>query len=171
MPLVPSPELSLSDADVAETSVLLVDDEENIRFLARLQLERGGSFEVVGEAHDGLEAIELAGRLQPSVILLDVMMPRMDGWQVLTELKSDPDLQDIPVVMLTAKVQDQDQIRGWSAGASEYITKPFSPLSLSQVLDDVLAGGPSGEARRRELVLEKLRLLRQNSGGGDAASA
>lgn len=168
MPLVPSPEpSSLSDSEAAaETSVLLVDDEENIRFLARLQLERGGAFEVVAEASDGLEAIDLAGRLQPSIVLLDVMMPRMDGWQVLTELKSDPDLQDIPVVMLTAKVQDQDQIRGWSAGASEYITKPFSPLSLSQVLEDVLNDGPDDEERRRNMVLEKLRLMRGDGSDG-----
>ena len=149
--------------------VLVVDDEPDVLLLCRVNLEFEG-YEVV-EAADGVEALEKVRTQRPDVVLLDVMMPRKDGWQVLAELKEDDQLSDIPVVMLTAKVQEQDKIRGWSAGAAEYITKPFSPLSLSQVLDDVLAGGPSGEARRRELVLEKLRLLRQNSGGGDAASA
>jgi CheY-like chemotaxis protein len=139
--------------------VLVVDDEPDVLLLCRVNLEFEG-YEVF-EANDGVEALERVRERRPDVILLDVMMPRMDGWQVLAELKADEDLRDIPVVMLTAKVQDQDQIRGWSSGAAEYITKPFSPLSLSQVLDDVLAGGPEDEARRRNLVLEKLRLLHQ----------
>jgi CheY-like chemotaxis protein len=122
------------------------------------------------EAVDGVEALERGRRGAPDLILLDVMMPRMDGWQVLSELKSDEELSDIPVVMLTAKVQDQDQIRGWSAGAAEYITKPFSPLSLSQVLDDVLADGPDDEERRRSMVLEKLRLMRHEDEGGAATA-
>ena len=138
--------------------VLVVDDEPDVLLLCRVNLEFEG-YEVM-EAADGVEAMSRVRERRPDVILLDVMMPRMDGWQVLTELKSDERLRDIPVVMLTAKVQDQDQIRGWSSGASEYITKPFSPLSLSQVLEDVLADGPDDEERRRAMVLEKLRLMR-----------
>ena len=138
--------------------VLVVDDEPDVLLLCRVNLEFEG-YEVM-EAADGVEAMSRVRERRPDVILLDVMMPRMDGWQVLSELKSDEELRDIPVVMLTAKVQDQDQIRGWSSGASEYITKPFSPLSLSQVLDDVLADGPDDEARRRSMVLDKLRLMR-----------
>lgn len=138
--------------------VLVVDDEPDVLLLCRVNLEFEG-YEVM-EASDGVEAMSRVRERRPDVILLDVMMPRMDGWQVLTELKADDELQDIPVVMLTAKVQDQDQIRGWSSGASEYITKPFSPLSLSQVLEDVLADGPDEEQRRRSMVLDKLRLMR-----------
>ena len=138
--------------------VLVVDDEPDVLLLCRVNLEFEG-YEVM-EASDGVEAMSRVRERRPDVILLDVMMPRMDGWQVLTELKADEALQDIPVVMLTAKVQDQDQIRGWSSGASEYITKPFSPLSLSQVLEDVLADGPDDEERRRSMVLDKLRLMR-----------
>jgi CheY-like chemotaxis protein len=143
--------------------VLVVDDEPDVLLLCRVNLEFEG-YEVM-EAADGVEAMSRVRERRPDVILLDVMMPRMDGWQVLTELKADDQLADIPVVMLTAKVQDQDQIRGWSSGASEYITKPFSPLSLSQVLDDVLADGPDEEERRRSMVLDKLRLMR---GEGDS---
>jgi DNA-binding response OmpR family regulator len=140
--------------------VLVVDDEPDVLLLCRVNLEFEG-YEVI-EASDGEEGMRLLREERPDVVLLDVMMPRKDGWQVLEEIKADEDFKDTPVVMLTAKVQDQDQIRGWSHGAAEYITKPFSPLSLSQVLQDVLATDPEEEERRRALVLEKLQLL-QNS--------
>jgi two-component system, OmpR family, alkaline phosphatase synthesis response regulator PhoP len=137
--------------------VLVVDDEPDVLLLCRVNLEFEG-YDVI-EANDGAEAMEKVRSERPDVILLDVMMPKMDGWQVLSALKSDEDLATIPVVMLTAKVQDQDQIRGWSGGVADYITKPFSPLSLSQVLENVLSGDPDEEERRRRLILEKLQLL------------
>ena len=137
--------------------VLVVDDEPDVLLLCRVNLEFEG-YEVV-EAADGEEALDKVRVEQPDVVLLDVMMPKMDGWQVLEAMKAEPELKDIPVVMLTAKVQDQDQIRGWSQGAAEYITKPFSPLALSQVLQDVLATDPEEEDRRRQMILEKLQLL------------
>jgi len=152
--------------------VLVVDDEPDVLLLCRVNLEFEG-YDVV-EAHDGIEALEQIRQTSPDIVLLDVMMPRKDGWQVLAEIKADPDLKDIPVVMLTAKVQESDQIRGWSTGAADYITKPFSPLSLSQVLESVLAEGLEGERRRREQVLEKLRLMQHDpasvrvQGGGAA---
>jgi CheY-like chemotaxis protein len=140
--------------------VLVVDDEPDVLLLCRVNLEFEG-YEVV-EAADGEQAMERLREQPFDVVLLDVMMPKMDGWQVLEAVKADDELKDIPVVMLTAKVQDQDQIRGWSQGAADYITKPFSPLALSQVLQDVLATDPEEEERRRRMILEKLQLL-QNS--------
>ncbi|MBW3619951.1 MAG: response regulator [Actinobacteria bacterium] len=140
--------------------VLVVDDEPDVLLLCRVNLEFEG-YDVI-EASDGEQAMERVRDERPDVVLLDVMMPKMDGWQVLSALKADAELKDIPVVMLTAKVQDQDQIRGWSSGAAEYITKPFSPLALSQVLQDVLNNDPEEEERRRKMILEKLQLL-QNS--------
>lgn len=140
--------------------VLVVDDEPDVLLLCRVNLEFEG-YEVT-EASDGESALAMVREDRPDVILLDVMMPKMDGWQVLAALKGDPELKDIPVVMLTAKVQDQDQIRGWSEGVADYVTKPFSPLALSQVLQDVLATDPEEEERRRRMILEKLQLL-QNS--------
>jgi DNA-binding response OmpR family regulator len=137
--------------------VLVVDDEPDVLLLCRVNLEFEG-YEVI-EAADGEAAMQQVRKERPDVVLLDVMMPRMDGWQVLREIKSDDDLTSIPVVMLTAKVQDQDQIRGWSEGAADYITKPFSPLALSQVLQDVLATDAADEERRRRMILEKLQLL------------
>jgi CheY-like chemotaxis protein len=140
--------------------VLVVDDEPDVLLLCRVNLEFEG-YEVV-EASDGVQAMERLREQRFDVVLLDVMMPKMDGWQVLEAVKADDELKEIPVVMLTAKVQDQDQIRGWSQGAADYITKPFSPLALSQVLQDVLATDPEEEERRRRMILEKLQLL-QNS--------
>lgn len=140
--------------------VLVVDDEPDVLLLCRVNLEFEG-YDVI-EATDGEEAMQRIREDRPDVILLDVMMPRMDGWQVLSALKEDPELKDIPVVMLTAKVQDQDQIRGWSGGAADYITKPFSPLALSQVLENVLSNDPEEEERRRRMILEKLQLLQNN---------
>jgi CheY-like chemotaxis protein len=140
--------------------VLVVDDEPDVLLLCRVNLEFEG-YEVA-EATDGEQAMERLREQPFDVVLLDVMMPKMDGWQVLEAVKADEDLKDLPVVMLTAKVQDQDQIRGWSQGAADYITKPFSPLALSQVLQDVLATDPEEEERRRRMILEKLQLL-QNS--------
>jgi two-component system, OmpR family, alkaline phosphatase synthesis response regulator PhoP len=140
--------------------VLVVDDEPDVLLLCRVNLEFEG-YEVV-EASDGEEAMERLREQRFDVVLLDVMMPKMDGWQVLEAVKADEALRELPVVMLTAKVQDQDQIRGWSQGAADYITKPFSPLALSQVLQDVLATDPEEEERRRRMILEKLQLL-QNS--------
>lgn len=143
-----------------QSKVLVVDDEPDVLLLCRVNLEFEG-YQVV-EAADGEAAMERIRAERPDVVLLDVMMPKMDGWQVLSAIKEDPELKDIPVVMLTAKVQDQDQIRGWSQGAADYVTKPFSPLALSQVLQDVLATDPEEEERRRKMILEKLQLL-QNS--------
>ena len=140
--------------------VLVVDDEADVLLLCRVNLEFEG-YEVV-EAGDGEEAMRKVREHEPDVILLDVMMPKMDGWQVLAALKAEPETADIPVVMLTAKVQDQDQIRGWSGGAADYITKPFSPLALSQVLENVLTNDPEEEERRRRMILEKLQLLQNN---------
>lgn len=137
--------------------VLVVDDEPDVLLLCRVNLEFEG-YEVL-EAADGEAAMETVRTERPDVVLLDVMMPRMDGWQVLQAIKADDELRSIPVVMLTAKVQDQDQIRGWSEGAADYITKPFSPLALSQVLQDVLATDAEDEERRRQMILEKLQLL------------
>lgn len=137
--------------------VLVVDDEPDVLLLCRVNLEFEG-YEVV-EAADGEAVMEQVRVERPDVILLDVMMPRMDGWQVLQAIKADEELRSIPVVMLTAKVQDQDRIRGWSEGAAEHITKPFSPLALSHLLQDVLATEAEDEQRRRQMILAKLQQL------------
>lgn len=125
-----------TDARSAAT-VLLVDDEEDIRYLAAMQLERVGGFEVVGEAGDGIEAVRMAARLQPSAILLDVMMPRMDGHTALPELlRVSPRSMIVMVSALSAESQAEPAI---SAGAFAYVEKEEMATGLGEMLTDNLA--------------------------------
>jgi two-component system alkaline phosphatase synthesis response regulator PhoP len=108
--------------------VLVVDDEVHIRRLIEVNLQRVGYR--VGTAGDGVEALEKIRTERPDLVVLDVMMPRMDGFELLRRLQSDADLAAVPVLMLTAKAQDADIFRGWSGGAQGYLTKPFNPMDL-----------------------------------------
>ena len=108
--------------------ILVVDDQKHIVRLVQVTLERAG-YEVVC-AYDGLEALEQVAKERPEMVVLDVMMPRMDGFEVLQRLQADPKLQTIPVIMLTAKAQDADIFKGWSQGVSSYLVKPFNPREL-----------------------------------------
>ncbi len=144
---------------MAQRKVLVVDDEPDVLLLCRVNLEFEG-YDVV-QASDGIEALEQMRAESPDLVLLDVMMPRMDGWAVLEAAKSDDDLRSTPIVLLTAKVQEADQIRGFELGAAEYITKPFSPLALAQTIGDVLSADPAVVERRRTELLSRLQLLQR----------
>jgi CheY-like chemotaxis protein len=111
-----------------ELVVLVVDDEPNIRRLIQHHLTRHGYG--VELAHDGRQALESLQARRPDLILLDVMMPGMDGFDVLRHIKDDPDTAGIPVMMLTAKSADDDIRHGWGTGADWYMTKPFNPEEL-----------------------------------------
>jgi DNA-binding response OmpR family regulator len=118
--------------------VLVVDDDEDVRLFLATTLEM---FEFsVSVACDGREAEALAHALLPSVVLLDVMMPDRDGFEVLRKLKGDESTRDIPVVLVTAKVTDDDLWTGWANGAAYYITKPFDPDHLLEFLEALMAG-------------------------------
>ena len=108
--------------------ILVVDDERHIVRLVQVNLEKAGY--TVLTAYDGVEALEQVGKDKPDMIVLDVMMPRLDGFEVLKKLQADVSTRDIPVIMLTAKAQDADIFRGWSSGVSSYLTKPFNPREL-----------------------------------------
>ena len=108
--------------------ILVVDDERHIVRLVEVNLQRAGYDVVV--AYDGVEALEVFAREKPDMVVLDVMMPRMDGFEVLKKLQADPESRNVPVIMLTAKAQDADIFRGWSSGVSSYLTKPFNPREL-----------------------------------------
>lgn len=112
----------------AELRVLVVDDEPNIRRLIQHHLSRHGFG--VELAKDGAEALERLRARRPDMILLDVMMPGMDGIEVLRRIKDDPVIAEIPVMMLTAKSADDDIRHGWGTGADWYMTKPFNPEEL-----------------------------------------
>lgn len=115
--------------------LLIADDEEGIRKLVRMTLQRD-SFEII-EATDGEEALELAREHLPELLLLDVAMPGLSGLDVCKALKSDPATAGITIVMLTAQAQQSDVDRGQEAGADDYFTKPFSPVSLLRKVDEV----------------------------------
>jgi two-component system alkaline phosphatase synthesis response regulator PhoP/two-component system response regulator VicR len=108
--------------------ILVVDDERHIVRLVQVNLEKAGY--TVLTAYDGVEALEQVTKEKPDMIVLDVMMPRLDGFEVLKKLQADAATRDIPVIMLTAKAQDADIFRGWSSGVSSYLTKPFNPREL-----------------------------------------
>jgi DNA-binding response OmpR family regulator len=139
-------------------TILVVDDEEDILLLCRVNLEFEG-YNVI-TASSGSDGLARARETRPSLVLLDVMMPTMDGWHVLEALKAASDTAHTPVVMLTARVQGEDQMRGWSGGAADYIMKPFSPVALLETIRSVLhPADPDEGDRRRERSIEKLRLL------------
>jgi len=112
--------------------VLVVEDEEHIRLVVEYNLKRDG-FEVYS-AEDGATGLELARKIIPDVILLDWMLPGMDGLEVLTELKHDKRTEHIPVFMLTAKGMASDIDRAFDMGADDYITKPFDPMLLGEII-------------------------------------
>jgi two-component system alkaline phosphatase synthesis response regulator PhoP len=113
---------------VDKKRVLVVDDEIYILQILEFSLEVEG-YEVL-TAQNGEEAIEVARSSRPDVIVLDIMMPKMDGYEACRLLKADPELGEVPVILLSAKGRNIDQEIGFEAGAEEYITKPFSPRKL-----------------------------------------
>jgi len=118
------------------TRVLIIDDEAPIRLLCRVNLEAEG-VEVM-EACDGASGIETARRERPDVILLDVMMPRLDGWDVAQSLVGDELTREIPIIFLTARAEVRDRARGLDIGGIEYVTKPFNPLELAPLIEALL---------------------------------
>ncbi|HLY86336.1 MAG TPA: response regulator [Gaiellaceae bacterium] len=142
--------------DRGQTCVLVIDDEAPIRLLCRVNLEAEG-IEVL-EASDGTSGLALAQAEHPDVVLLDVMMPGLDGWRVAEELLEDESTRGIPIIFLTARAEFRDRARGLDIGGVDYVTKPFNPLELAPLVRDLLDRIDRGE--RDELRVEKLAELR-----------
>jgi DNA-binding response OmpR family regulator len=138
------------------TRVLVIDDEAPIRLLCRVNLEAEG-MEVL-EASDGPTGLEKARNEEPDVILLDVMMPGLDGWQVAEELLDSDSTSSIPIVFLTARAEVRDRARGLDLGGIDYVTKPFNPIELAPLVLDLIDRVDRGE--RDELRREKIAELR-----------
>jgi DNA-binding response OmpR family regulator len=141
------------------TRVLVIDDEAPIRLLCRVNLEAEG-MEVL-EAADGPAGLETARAERPDVVLLDVMMPGLDGWRVAEELLDDPTTNGIPIVFLTARAELRDRARGIDLGGVDYITKPFNPVELAPMVNGLLDRVDAGEReeRRREKLTELRSML------------
>ena len=120
--------------------VVCIEDEPEMIDLVRLILGRKG-FNVIG-ANGGIEGLETVRRTRPDLVLLDLMMPDMDGWEVYQQTKADPALRDIPVVVVTAKAQSIDKVLGLHiAKVDDYITKPFGPQELLESVEKILGPG------------------------------
>jgi len=123
---------------MAKQTIFVVDDEPLIARLARVNLEHGGFH--VETAHDGVEALEAlqSGKVKPDLMLLDIMLPYMDGFELLARLKALPEFCSIPVIVMTARAHDKDVVMGQSIGAERYLTKPINPAELLKAVRSVL---------------------------------
>jgi DNA-binding response OmpR family regulator len=138
------------------TKVLVIDDEPPIRLLCRVNLEAEG-MQVV-EAENGPAGLQKAREEDPDVVLLDVMMPGLDGWRVAQELLESEQTAEIPIIFLTARAEFRDRAKGLDIGGVDYVTKPFNPLELAPLVRQLLDRIERGE--RDELRAEKLGELR-----------
>ena len=125
--------------------ILAVDDEPNIVRLIQVNLERQGY--QVETANNGAQALEKIRLSRPDLLVSDVMMPEMDGFELLSSIRRDPALEDLPVIMLTAKAQDRDVMEGYKRGADIYLAKPFNPLELITFVKRILAATGGGDGR------------------------
>jgi DNA-binding response OmpR family regulator len=123
---------------VDPVTVLVIDDDPVILKLLKVNFEIEG-FEVLS-ALDGREGLAQAKGQRPNVVISDIMMPGLDGLQVLSALKDDPDTEDLPVILLSARAQVADVQRGMELGADDYVTKPFDPLELIDRVNAIVAG-------------------------------
>ena len=147
--------------EVTGRKVLVIDDEPGIIDIVEANLE-GDGFEVIS-ASNGKEGLEKIKNEQPELVVLDVMMPEMDGWEVLRSLEKDDSTAGLPVIMLTAKAADEDYIFGLEEGAVEYITKPFLPQELvNRIKITLMVLNPRmREERRKNLISKRKRLMEQ----------
>lgn len=135
--------------------VMVIEDEEALALLLKYNLEKEG-YEVAIEAHGNRAIAEIEQRL-PQVIILDWMLPELSGIEILKLIRSKPDIKNIPVIMLTAKGQEEDKVRGLSAGADDYVTKPFSVPELMARIKTNLRRSPE-ILPVKELVFEDIRM-------------
>lgn len=139
----------MADDSLKNRVVLVVDDEERMAHFIRLNLEQDG-FQVV-EAYRGLDAIQRMRDSMPDLILLDVMMPDIDGFEALQMIR---EFSSVPVIMLTAKGEEEDKVRGLELGADDYITKPFSPRELTSRVKAVMRRAEMGTASPTHEMIE-----------------
>lgn len=119
-----------------QKKIMVVDDEPYIARVIKFKLEQEGY--AVISANDGVTGLDRIRQEKPDLVLLDVMMPGLTGYEVCQQVKADADLQGIPVVFLTAKGQERDREQGLNMGASDYITKPFSPNRLLELVKSII---------------------------------
>ena len=136
--------------------ILVVDDDKQIVRLVRSYLEQAG-YQVL-TAYDGQTALHAIRREKPDLVILDLMLPDRDGWEITRLVRGDPALSDLPIIMLTARVEDTDKIVGLELGADDYISKPFNPREVAARARAVLRRAAGGPAQPHSLQVGQLRL-------------
>ncbi len=139
---------------MSREKILAIDDDPDILSLVRYNLEREG-FSVLTAAN-GQEALQLAHSQLPQAIILDLMLPEVDGLEVFRQVKRDPNLSDVPLIVLTAKGEETDRVVGFELGADDYITKPFSPRELVLRLKAILKRSTSREEPAKRIAFGDL---------------
>ena len=147
----------------ATIRVLVVDDHPIVRRGISAEINLDPELSVIGEAQNGLEAVEMARQLKPDVILMDLVMPGMDGFAVCKEMRADPILSQVPIIFLTARSKDEDRITGFLAGGDDYLGKPFNLDELILRIRAVL--------RRTQLAVTAGRSAYEPSGSNQAVPA
>jgi DNA-binding response OmpR family regulator len=146
---------------LAKRKILVVDDDPTMVKLINVNLKLN-NYSVV-EATSGEQALDVLESDVLDLVVLDIMMPGVDGWEVLKRIRGNTETQEMPVILVTAKTQDSDVIRGWELGADEYVIKPFNPLLLVEVIKMVLDRSYDERLERRKKQKEKLEVLRSLS--------
>ncbi len=142
--------------DGFKRTVLVVDDDAALRMLCRVHLEEAG-FRVV-EASDGDEALETIRADRPDVVLLDIMMPRVSGWQVASDLLNDRSTDAIPIIFISALTRNRERLRAFKVGAVGYLAKPFDPSTLGPTIKELLDQVERGD--RDAVIAERIEKLR-----------
>jgi len=137
--------------------ILVVDDDQDIVRLVRAYLEKSG-FQVL-TANDGETAIHILRRDRPALVVLDLMLPDRDGWDITRLVRSDPSLSEIPIIMLTARIDDTDKIIGLELGADDYVTKPFNPREVVARVRTVLRRVQGSNTAKQPRVLQLADLI------------
>jgi len=147
-------------------TILVVDDVRIIRRLVKVNLELEG-YNII-EAENGEDALKKIQESRPDLVLLDVIMPVLDGFQVLKRLRQDIKTREIPVIMLTTCSEEVDQIKGWEIGISDYVTKPFNPNALVTVVNRVLNEyGTKKAKKKRDAEIAKLKIAKSLKQAGE----
>lgn len=133
--------------------VLVIDDNPTIVELIKYAVNLQGSYEVI-VAFDGVQGLERVYTEQPDCVIVDVKMPRMDGYQLVRSLRGDPRTVDIPLIILSAMTRDEDQMVGFLSGVDEYLTKPFKPAALHAAMERVMRLTPAERQQRMEHLVQ-----------------
>ena len=137
----------------ATKKVLVIDDNPTIVELIKYAVNLQGAYKVV-VAYDGVQGLERVFIEQPDCVIIDVKMPKMDGYQLVRCLRGDARTADIPLIILSAMTREEDQMTGLLSGADEYLTKPFKPTALNAAIERVLRLTPADRQRRTDSLVQ-----------------